>query len=529
MAKLQKIIFVLIIFLAVFLRFYHLSINPPSLYWDETAFGYDAYSILKTGKDHHGQFMPLFFESFGDWKLPGYFYMLVPSIKLFGLTEFAVRFPSALLSSFTIIVLFFLVKELTKNINLALTSSLFLSISPWHIQFARGGFESSAGLFFVTFASFLFLRGLTKKKSIYFFASLVLFAFSIYTYHAYRIFTPLLILGLLLTSLKEIKKIFRIMILPFIVFLLLLLPITAFSFTQNGQARIASQSAFNKEKAEKAKIEYDQKSKKPLRFLSGRLYQKPIYYTYIAISNYIDHFSPVFLFFKGDQIGRHSQVDMGQIYAFDAVFIIFSLWGLKKINNQALKLFLMWLLLAPIPAAIVNPTPHAYRTFQMVIPLTFFSSLGAYYFFSLNRLRLVKLALFSVVIYSFFTYLHLLFVHYLLKFGPDWQDGYKQAVALVRSHEASYDRIYISKANNVPYIYFLFFNGYNPQKYLDEQGTGEEFFKYIFTDDNFDLYNKGKILYLAPAWKELDGIPKGSVYDRANRHVFNLWEIGGSN
>src|SRR3989344_1097265 len=219
MTKLQKIIFVLIIVLAIFLRFYRLNINPPSLYWDETAFGYDAYSILKTGRDHHGQFMPLFFESFQDWKLHGYFYLLVPSIKLFGLTEFAVRFPSALLSLFTIIVLFFLVKELTKNINLALTSSFFLSISPWHIQFARGGFESSAGLFFVSLASFLFLRGLTKKKSLYFFASLVLFAFSVYTYHAYRIFTPLLILGLFLTSLKEIKKIFRIMIFPFIVFL----------------------------------------------------------------------------------------------------------------------------------------------------------------------------------------------------------------------------------------------------------------------------------------------------------------------
>lgn len=529
MTKFQKIIFALIILLAIFLRFYHLNINPPSLYWDETVFGYDAYSILKTGKDQHGQFMPLFFESFGDWKLPGYFYMLVPSIKLFGLTEFAVRLPSALLSSFTIIVLFFLVKELTKNINLALTSSLFLSISPWHIQFARGGFESSAGLFFATLASLLFLRGLNKKMSIYFFASLVLFAFSIYTYHAYRIFTPLLILGLVLINLKEIKKIFKLTIFPFIIFFLLLLPITAFSLTQKGQARLASQSAFNKDNAEKAKIEYDQKSKKPLRFLSGRLYQKPIYYTYIAASNYVDHFSPVFLFFRGDQIGRHSQVDMGQVYIFDAIFIIFLFWSLKKIDNRAIKFFALWLLLAPLPAIIVTPTPHAYRALQMVIPITFFSALGAYYLFSLKNLKFVKAILLIVILYSFATYMHLLFVHYPLKFGPDWQDGYKQAFALVKSHEAAYDKIYISKANNVPYIYFLFFNKYNPQKYLDEKGTSERFSKYIFTDDNFDLYNKGKILYLAPAWKELDGIPKGSVYDHANRHIFNLWEVGGSN
>src|SRR3989337_2813666 len=109
-----------IIFLAAILRFYKLGINPPGLYWDEAVFGYDAYSILKTGKDHHGVVLPLFFESFGDWKLPVYHHLLVPSIAVFGLNEFAVRFPSAFFGSLTIIVFFFIVKKLTKNIRLSL-------------------------------------------------------------------------------------------------------------------------------------------------------------------------------------------------------------------------------------------------------------------------------------------------------------------------------------------------------------------------------------------------------------------------
>ena len=102
MNRLQIILFVLIIILAFFLRFYRLGSNPPGLYWDEAAFGYDAYSLAKTARDHHGQFLPLFFESFGDWKLPGYFYLLIPSVKLFGLSEFAVRLPSALLGFLTV-------------------------------------------------------------------------------------------------------------------------------------------------------------------------------------------------------------------------------------------------------------------------------------------------------------------------------------------------------------------------------------------------------------------------------------------
>src|SRR3989344_8867341 len=113
--RMQLLILLAIISLAVVLRFYKLGQNPPGLYWDETVFGYDAYSLLKTGKDHHGVTLPLFFESFGDWKLPVYHYLLVPSIAVFGLNEFAVRSPSAFLGTLTVPLLYFLVKKLFSN------------------------------------------------------------------------------------------------------------------------------------------------------------------------------------------------------------------------------------------------------------------------------------------------------------------------------------------------------------------------------------------------------------------------------
>ena len=92
-----KLPLVLIIVLAAFLRFYQLGVNPPGLNWDETAHGYNAYSILKTGRDEYGYFMPLSFRSFDDYKPPLYTYLVVPSVAIFGLNSFAVRFPSALL------------------------------------------------------------------------------------------------------------------------------------------------------------------------------------------------------------------------------------------------------------------------------------------------------------------------------------------------------------------------------------------------------------------------------------------------
>jgi len=90
--------------LGLFLRAYRVTASPPSLYWEEAALGYDAYSILQTGKDHHGSAWPIMaFESFGDWKPSFYFYTVVPFIKLLGLNVWAIRLPSALAGVFTVL------------------------------------------------------------------------------------------------------------------------------------------------------------------------------------------------------------------------------------------------------------------------------------------------------------------------------------------------------------------------------------------------------------------------------------------
>lgn len=525
----QLVILLAIVILAAFLRFYKLSSNPPGLYWDEAAFGYDAYSILKTGQDHHGQFLPIFFESFGDWKLPGYFYLLVPSIALFDLNALAVRFPSAFFGVLSVIVFFCLVRKLTDNINLSLASSFFLAISPWHIQFSRGGFESTVGLFFVVLGVYLLLLGFEKQKTSLLTFAFLLLTLSMYTYHAYRILTPLLGLSLLIIYFGQIKKNIGKLVLPGVLSLFLLLPLIFFTFSPQGRTRAVSQAAFTREDFQKAKIDYDQKSKKPLRFLSGYLYQKPVYYSVIAAKNYLDHFSPVFLFFKGDQIGRHSQVDMGQIYTFEGLLLIFSILLITKIQGAAWKLMLAWLLIAPIPAMIVAPTPHAYRTLPMAVPLAFFAGLGIIFFFSQKRLILAKIIIIAIFTYSFLTYLHLLFIHYPVKFAADWQDGYAQMVAQVQKYQEKFDKVYVTNVNQVPYIYLLFYQKYDPKKFIVSGGNRNAFDKYVFISDEVNIYDKGKILYVAPSWKKVDGTWLTSVNDSAGRHLYSLWEIDGKN
>lgn len=156
----------LIIFIAGLLRLWQIGNVPPSPDWDEAALGYNAYSILNTGRDEYGKFLPLVLRSFDDYKPGLYAYFIIPFLYIFGLTLSVVRLPSVIFGLISIFVLYFLVKEILNNngfINekiVGLLSSFMLAISPWHIQFSRIAFESNVGMAFNLLGVFTFLKGL---------------------------------------------------------------------------------------------------------------------------------------------------------------------------------------------------------------------------------------------------------------------------------------------------------------------------------------------------------------------------------
>src|SRR3989344_7565756 len=169
------IILFLIVFLGFILRIYQVNQIPPSLSWDEVSIGYNAYSILKTGRDEHGRFLPYdTFIGYGDYKPPLAIYLTVPSVAIFGLNEFAVRFPSVLFGTLTVLMTYFLVKELLKNegqktinnkkndrllftVYCPILSASLLAISPWHINLSRAGFEANIALFFIVLGVYVLL------------------------------------------------------------------------------------------------------------------------------------------------------------------------------------------------------------------------------------------------------------------------------------------------------------------------------------------------------------------------------------
>lgn len=180
-----------IVAVAGFLRLHQLGQVPPSLDWDEASIGWNAYSILKTGTDEYGKARPVSIRSFNDYKPPLYVYAAIPSIAIFGLNELAVRLPSALAGILTVVVTFFLVRELTKNNLLGYLATALLAISPWAIQFSRVAFEANLALLFFVSGGFFLAKFLNTQKSRYYLIAGILYILSIYSYHSSRLVIPL--------------------------------------------------------------------------------------------------------------------------------------------------------------------------------------------------------------------------------------------------------------------------------------------------------------------------------------------------
>ena len=231
MLRKRKLLLFLILLLASFLRFWRLG-SYPALNADEAAIGYNAYSLIETGKDEHGNAWPIHFQSFNDYKPGLYFYLVLPFVKVLGLSELAVRIPGALFGVATVLVVYFLCRELFPDKKLEIGNwkleigefaALFLAISPWHIHFSRGGWEVNVATFFISLGLLLYLKGL--KNPNYYALCTISFVLSLYTYHAARVVVPLLVIGLGLIYRKEIRPDIKSFIISGIAALILLAPL----------------------------------------------------------------------------------------------------------------------------------------------------------------------------------------------------------------------------------------------------------------------------------------------------------------
>jgi len=462
-----KIILGLLIFLGFVLRIANLNTAPPGFNADEASLGYNAYSILKTGKDEWGQAFPLVFKSFSDYKPGLYVYLDLPFVAVLGLNELAVRLPSILLGTVSILLIYLLSKEIFNEEAVALSTAFLLAISPWHIHYSRGAWETNVATFFILLGIYSFVKSFKNQKWLW--LSTTSLIASMYTYQSPRVIVPLLVI---LLSLRYYKKIFLKKNIKVALFsTLIILPFVLISFTSQGLARFNGLSIFNDPgPGLRTNVERGEHSN-PGAPQVLILHNKLISYSTSFLSHYLDHFSPQFLFISGDPLGRNKVPDMGQFYLFEMITILLGIYVFIRKNYPFKSIVTFWILAAPFAAALTYQTPHALRALNMVIPMTLISGLGMGSLISrINQLKsFARSSYFAigalVVVFFFIRFLDLYFVELPKEYAPDWEYGFSQVMSFVNSHQNEYQKIRITDKYDQAYILTLFYTKYDPATY----------------------------------------------------------------
>jgi len=469
MNKKLLLIFLVIFFIAVFLRLFNITNIPPGANRDEASIGYTAYSLLKTGNDEYGRHLPISFQSFGDWKLPLYIYMVVPMVKLFGLSELAVRLPSALFGIFSVVLTFILAKKLFKNNLLALIAMFLTAISPWHLHLSRVESEANVAVFLILFSTILLLESF-KEKRWFIIPSLAGFALTYYTYAGNYIFTTLLLPGIFLLYKNKLlsNKFFKIGIIVFFILLFFISYQTLFSA---NRTKLSGISIFSDPSILNTQIETPRTDHGNEIIAGSFLHNRYILGIERFSENFLKSYSPDFLFIKGGENKAHNISNFGNMYLIEAPFLILGIIMLfiyrKKTES---RLMLLWFLIAPIAASITKDAPHTNRMFSIFPALPIVVSLGLFealrYFNNLGRLRKFFLfVIFVVYMVNITIYLDRYYVHFPKNEAQNWGLSYK--ILLNKINEGKYKnrRVVIAEPETSPYIFLLFYSSYDPQRY----------------------------------------------------------------
>lgn len=435
----NHIFLLLIIIFASFLYFYKITKIPSGIYVDEATVGYNAYSILKTGKDEYGKSFPIAFRFFGAYTPSLYVYLIIPIIKIFGLNTFSVRFLSAVFTIIGILIIYFFIKKLNiykSPLTNYITTTLF-TICPWVVFNARLGYEVTFGYIIFSLGALLLWNSITRNKiSI---LALTILSISTYIAHTERYLVPIFILFISIIFRKNIinqrnKK--SLIISSIIIFI-----------TQIPNFYLLTTNAF---------------------WVKNSVYTNTNLSQIINdfFSQLLTYFSPKAIFGISPDINLQHTIPMiSLLYPWLIIPFFMGLYQLYlKRKTSAGKFLIILFFTAPIPGALSGHFISIQRVLTLIVPLFLIISLGIDYL-----LQKIKLIIFLPLFLILFTFSLLLLWRSYFVFFPQqravwWNYGYQQLTEIIK--DSPQNNFIIDNTRSGPvYINILFYLKYSPTKF----------------------------------------------------------------
>lgn len=526
-----------ILALAFFLRFVSLTQFPAGLNADEASFGYDAYSILQTGRDQWGNTLPIVLKSFGDFKSPVYAYLAVPSVAIFGLNTFATRLPNVIIGTLSVLAVYLLVQEILKlkiansleigkdSITswgkLEIVASLLLAVNPWSVMISRGAVEANLISFFLPLGVYFFLRGL--KDNNFFAWSAIFMGITMFTYHSAKLITPVVFVSLIFIFRKQLLKIdpkkLTFPVLLFLVFFVGML----YTFKIGGGSRISERSI-----TQGAILQgFDERMSAIANGSSPKL-AKIFHNKYQVtanrfVKNYFQYFSPKFLIQQGVGNASYAMIPgIGVVSILEILFLfgIIPLLIYRKDFRKTVLVLLLSFMVTPLPAALASGGGYSGNRASGMLPvLQIIEAFGFYGWMSMigkvNYKYTKGFILVSSLLFIFGAYNLITFYYKTQQTEVLKQQGYGNLQVFSWLKDNLYDRnVIVSRSISEPQIFVAFANKWEPYNYQENTKTWGFDTANIAWVDQLPEYSLGNYKFKSVDW-ETDTSPSTLIVVRA--------------
>ncbi len=382
----------ILVIIASFLYLYKLDQIPNGVYVDEASSGYNAYSILKTGKDEYGKSFPLAFRFLGSYTPPLYTYFTTLPVYLFGLNNFSIRFISAFSGIGMSVLIYFILKEVSLFSNkrlLPIIGGILFTMTPWNVFYSRLGYEEELAFFLFSLGSYLAFKGVLGR-GVNLTIGLGVVSLSAYGYHAQKLLAPLFIVGFLLAYYRKLSAAGKrgFLLLGLLIALLIQLPMLSLwgtdAFFTRGHLFYA-RAIINQSDKLKMFLPY------PFSVIQSTFYE--------FFARYFNYFSLRSLFYLPDPDLQRSIPELSVFYPWMVIpFLLGSYVIWSKRTNSFIKFLMLLLIVAPIPASLAKDPFSVQRSLSLLLPLFLIIAAGIDYL--ITRLSKKVLLLFIITLIS---------------------------------------------------------------------------------------------------------------------------------
>lgn len=462
----SRIIFWLIVIVAIGIRVYRLGELPYGFHVDEAKLAWNAWSIWKTGADDWQNKFPMYYNSFGDYRPTGIFYLIAPVLGILGRSVLAVRILPAMIGGLTVVAVYFLVRQIAdKNKNyLALMAAGLLAINPWHINVSRATSEVIVSIFLAIWGLVFLVKTVKEKKWLWSLLAILFLGGSCFFYHTIRVLAPLMAGITVIYFWKTIRKKNNWLAIGIVVILGIL---TIFFVTdKNARGRMNQVSVFKdlgvRYQLEKMPFEEGQN-----KVLVARIFHnKAVVYGRRFVEEYLSYINPSFLVNNNPKPERYMTSHMGLMTYAEVFILLVGLVVIARGNSSWLLIAL--LLISPIVAAMTTEdAPNLHRAMLMVPFLVMIEAVGVWWLIEVTNKRrwIIGVCVLGWGL-NWIYYWHMYSVHTRLSpLAYSRNAGETEMVDFVNKNSSTYNKVILPSFPDSPYPWLGFFGNYDAEEF----------------------------------------------------------------